>query len=703
MYEIFKQSPFIRLLLPLIVGIWFGVFYHLPVKFVWFLVIITVISGFSLIFLYKQSANFKYRWLFGIQLYAFLGLFGFLLISTKAGLVNELEIESIHPQEFIGTVYLPPEQRTKSVQCYIETDQVKFNGKLLRYNAKILTYLKKDSVSLKLKAGDVLVFRAIVSKLKSSGNPNEFDFSKYLYYQNIRYSAYIDGQAWSLLAHNGLNSVLMWSFKLRDKLLGLFSFIGMAGDEYAVASALIIGDKANLDAEIKRAYISSGAMHILAVSGMHVALLYWVLNLFLSFSEKIKHGKYIKFALLLLSIWMYAIITGMSASVLRATVMFSFVIAGQASNRPISIFNSLAASAFFLLLWNPYNLVDAGFQLSYIAVLSIVILYPLIYKLLTFNNWLPNQIWSITACTIAAQIGTFPISIYYFHQFPNLFLISNLIIIPFSTFIIYFSILLIICSFSEIILTFLGGIFNWSVLTLNKVVLYIDQLPYALWKGLYINQFEMALIFGIIIAGTIYLVRKQVVYLNVTLVFVIFLLVSKLFVNLQCFTKEEVVFYNYQDNTVLQFRNRASCIWLVEKLDKRVEIMIEKNKYAERIRNVQVLKLDSIRKLTSKAGIYFGKNIWIKGQYIQFNSILIAIPYEYRDLQFVNENLPVDYLVLRNESVVKRNISGKISAKSVILDGTISKSKADKIVKILAPNNVEVYCMIKKGALRIKL
>lgn len=703
MYAIFKQSPFIRLLLPLILGIWFGLFTHLPVKLVWFIVIITVISAFGLIFFCKHSANFKYRWLFGIHLYVFLILLGFLLVSAKAGLFNELGIENIHPQEFIGTVYLPPEQRTKSVQCYIETDEIKLNGKLLRCNTNILTYLKKDSVSLKLKAGDVLVFRAIVSKLKSTGNPNEFDFSKYLYYQNINYSAYIDGKAWSLLTHHGLNPVLMWSFKLRDKLLGLFSFIGMTGDEYAVASALTIGDKVNLDAEIKRAYISSGAMHILAVSGMHVALLYWVLNLVLSFFDKIRYGKYIKFALLLISIWMYAVITGMSASVLRATVMFSFVIAGQASSRHISIFNSLAASAFFLLLWNPYNLVDAGFQLSYIAVLSIVILYPLIYKLVTFNNWLSNEIWSITACTIAAQIGTFPISIYYFHQFPNLFLISNLIIIPFSTFIIYFSILLIICSFSEIVLIFLGVIFNWSVLALNKVVLYIDQLPYALWKGLYINQFEMALIFGIIIAGTIYLVRKQVVYLNVTLVFVIFLLGSKVVVNLQCFTKEEVVFYNYQDNTVLQFRNGANCIWLVEKLDKRVEMMIEKNKYAERIRNVQILKLDSIRKSTSKSGIYFGKNIWIRGQYIQFNTVLIAIPNEYRDFESVNEKLPVDYLVLRNESVVKRNISGKISAKSVILDGTISKSKADKIAEIFAPNNVEVYSMIKKGALRIKL
>ena len=131
--------------------------------------------------------------------------------------------------------------------------------------------------------------------------------------------------------------------------------------------------------------------------------------------------------------------------------------------------------------------------------------------------------------------------------------------------------------------------------------------------------------------------------------------------------------------------------------------MIEKNKYAERIRNVQVLKLDSIHKTTSKSGIYFGKNIWIRGPYIKFNTILIAIPNEYRDFETANEKLHVDYLVLRNQSVVKRNISGKISAKSVILYGTISKSKADKIDEIFAPNNVEVYNMIKKGALKIKL
>jgi competence protein ComEC len=443
-------------------------------------------------------------------------------------------------------------------------------------------------------------------------------------------------------------------------------------------------------------------MHILAVSGMHVALLYWVLNLVLSFFDKIRYGMYFRLAILLLAIWMYALITGLSASVLRATVMFSFVIAGQAASRQISIFNSLAASAFFLLIWNPYNLIDAGFQLSYLAVLSIVVLYPLIFKLWFFENWLLNEVWSITACTIAAQIGTFPLSVYYFHQFPNLFLISNLVIIPFSTLIIYSSILLICCSFSELFVAFFGGIFNWMVLYLNKFVLYIDKLPFALWKGLYINKFEMFLVFGIIVATITFLVRKQPGVLKVALAFVLILTGSVAFIEFHHLVKKEAVFYNYQDNTVLQFRSGEKCVWLVSKMNDRTKSLIDRNAWAEGIRNVQVFLLDSIRKSTLKTGRFLGSDLWIHGQYLQFHSKMIAIP-EAGDVSISKRNVPVDFVILRNESVFKNQISDGLQAKSIVLDGTVSAMKEEKIARLYANTKVEIYAMSKKGAFKIGL
>ncbi len=699
----FKQNPFVRLLLPLVIGIWVGIVAIIPYNFLQFLTTITVVASISLIGLDKQSANYKTRWIFGFNVFAILFIIGILLVSTKEEFTKKYVAENTHPQLYTGTIFLPPEQRTKSVQCFIETKTIMNNGKWLIYNTKILAYLKKDSSSLHLKAGDLLVFKAIVSNLKPSGNPHEFDYSKYLYYQSVFYSAYINHKSWKILTHNGLHPLLMWSYKLRDKLLNLFSKIGMKGDEYAVASALTIGDKANLDAEIKRAYISSGAMHILAVSGMHVGLLYWVTNLFLSFFNRIKHGKYFKLVILFFVIWMYALITGMSASVLRATVMFSFVIAGQASSRKINIFNSLAASAFFLLLWNPYNLVDAGFQLSYLAVLSIVTLYPLIYKLLVFENWTANQIWSITACTLAAQIGTFPLSIYYFHQFPNLFLISNLIIIPFSTLIIYYSILLIISFFSEVLLNFLGYVFNWLVWALNKIVLYIDQLPFALWKGLYINQFEMVIIFAIIIACTLFLVQKQIVFLRSTLVFVLLLVGSKFFTSFQYIKKQEVVFYNYQKNTVFQFRNGQSSVWLVDSIDDRIKNMIKQTSYAELIRDVTVLKLDSVIQATSKLGKYFGGILWIKGSYIQVKSKRIFIPDKSTKLISVDNKLPVDYVVMRNTIYKPNNIQNFIAPKTIIFDGTVAKYKVDKITKYVVNKGITVYSMANSGAIKLQL
>ena len=200
----------------------------------------------------------------------------------------------------------------------------------------------------------------------------------------------------------------------------------LEGKEYAVVSALVAGYTDDLDIETMKAFADTGTLHVLSVSGMHVGIIYYVLNLLLLFLSKHRYGNILRVLILLSFLWLYSMITGMSAAVMRSAAMLSFIIVGKSFNRYVNTYNIIAASIFFLLIMNPFTLMDVGFQLSYISVIGIIWLQPHIYSIFDFNTKWKDEIWKVVSVSIAAQIATFPLGIFYFHQFPNYFLPSNL-------------------------------------------------------------------------------------------------------------------------------------------------------------------------------------------------------------------------------------------------------------------------------------
>jgi competence protein ComEC len=685
-----------------------GIFIRLQFPFpesivLWFL-LITLFALFCLTVFNKLSSNFKYRWLFGSILQVFIFCLGIFLTGEKYKVSSYNITRSGSLSEYIGVIAEAPETRTNSVRCIVDISQEKGQNRFFTCKEKILCYLQKDPVSQMLKAGDALLFKTTIEDVDASGNPYEFDFRKYLSYQGIRFSAYINKNSWQCLAHNKLPVLLLWANRMRDKLLSMFTKLGMTGDEFGVASALTIGDKAGLDDEIKRAYVASGTMHILAVSGMHVALLYWVLNMLLSFLDRNTYASYLKLILLLVAVWFYAVITGMGGSILRAAAMITFVIFGQASNRRINIFNSLAASAFFLLVINPYNLTDVGFQLSYIAVISIVVFYPLIYPLIDIKNWLGNQIWSLTAVTLAAQIITTPVSLFYFHQFPNLFLVSNLIMIPLSTLIMYFAMILIVCSGWHWLAGFMGKIFNFMVWLLNKVVLTIESLPYALFKGIYITWFDICLLYILTCFITLYLLRKRIVYFVLGLCTIFVFIFYGLIREYQGSIHKEVIVYHENNNSVLQFRNGNQSIWLVSENNERINRYIERARDAMYSNENQVILLDSVIRQSKGKGLRLNNWLWIRGNFLQFGSkkVLITDGKEVRDI--MDYSVHVDYLIIRNSKVFyAENVFQHYLTSKVVIDSSNSKFKAKRLEKIFTDKNIPVFNILSSGALRIEL
>ena len=267
--------------------------------------------------------------------------------------------------------------------------------------------------------------------------------------------------------------------------------------EQAIALALVIGVTDGIDNELEKAYSASGAMHVLAVSGLHIGILYSIILFLLKPLQKDQRGQWLVAALSLSLLWSYAFVTGLSPSVLRAVTMFSFVALAKPMNIRSNIFNTLAGSAIILLLFDPYLIMSVGFQLSYLAVLGIIWIQKPIYLLWEAKSRVMNWVWEITCISIAAQITTFSLGLLYFHQFPTYFLISNLFVIPISTGVLIAGIVLLVVSFLAPIAKLVGWVLWGLVKLLNLGVFWTEDLPYSIVNNIYVDVFQCWLIMGI--------------------------------------------------------------------------------------------------------------------------------------------------------------------------------------------------------------
>ncbi len=425
-----RQLPLLRLLVPLIIGILFQIEFNIRLEYFLYFIIISLIIWFLINKFY--DGVYKFRFLFGTIISIIFFAFGAILTN-----LNTAKKFQFTDKQIIATAIISefPEEKKNTFKTLLKINQVLSDSIKYTGSSKIITYIQKDSLTNKLTYGDKIIFSGRPRNVKNPGNPHEFDHKKYLFGKSIIEQMYLKSGSWRILEHNKASSIFSFAGKLRKKLKQIYKNFSINGQDLAVLSALTLGDKSELTEETQRSYVSSGAMHILAVSGLHVGIIYFVLNYIFSFLDKLKirkynYGKFIKAVILLFSLWFFALLSGLSPSVRRASIMFSFFIVGATLSRTINIYNSLGASAFLLLVINPYLIKSVGFQLSYIAVLSIVYLQPKIENIFIIRNKILFKIWLLISVSIAAQIGTAPIALYYFHIFPNWFILTNLIVIP---------------------------------------------------------------------------------------------------------------------------------------------------------------------------------------------------------------------------------------------------------------------------------
>ncbi len=455
----------------------------------------------------------------------------------------------------------PPVQKEKTINAVVTVKELDGDTIWTNVDGKLAVNFIKDSSALALHYGDVLLIDAGIEPFDEPANPAEFNFKKYQANRNVYYRAFVNKGNWKLLRKEEGNFFFAAVYRLREKFLNVIAQYITDENDFGVATAIMLGYRDYVNVDLMQAYSSSGVLHVLSVSGLHVGIMFMMLNFLLGWLDK-KGRRYVmaKTVFIVGFIWVYACLTGLCPSVLRSALMFSMLQAGLAFRRDAGIYNILASTAVLLTLFNPFIITDVGFQLSYLAVVGIVFLQPRIYALLAFKNRLLDWGWKLTAVSVAAQLATFPVSILYFHQFPNLFLLSNLLVIPLSNFILITGTALFFVSWVPGLNALTGFCFKWLLWVMNRFVFWIDTLPFAQSKGLSISAFEMLLLYAIILLCCWLLVerRSKVAMLTVTLCFV--LCCSLALDAVQAANQKELVVYSVKGKKAIGFMNGRTFI-----------------------------------------------------------------------------------------------------------------------------------------------
>ncbi len=363
---------------------------------------------------------------------------------------------------------------------------------------KILLYFRKDSAIPRLGTGSVIMIKKLPEKIPSNHNPGGFDFSRYNALKGIYHQVFLTSSDYRVADINDRNFLEGLILFLQKNVLNSIRS-NIKKDEQGLAEALLIGYKEDLDRDLLQQYSNTGVVHVIAISGLHLALIYLLIEKFCSFF--IKRKTILKALIILVGLWVFTLLAGASPSVVRSAVMFSMIVAGETFQKRSGILNSLFDSAFLLLCYDPYWLWDLGFQLSYVAVLGLVLAAKPVYDLIYFHNKLLDQVWKMCSVTLAAQLFTLPILLYHFHQFPVYFLFTNFICVPLSSLILICEIFLCVINFISPVANLFGIIISFLIRIMNGVVGFFNDLPFATIYPVQINELQawmLTLIIGIL-------------------------------------------------------------------------------------------------------------------------------------------------------------------------------------------------------------
>ncbi|MBL6663766.1 MAG: ComEC family competence protein [Flavobacteriales bacterium] len=683
-----NSLPLFRLIFPLILGI-------LLADYLYFNQLLIVNLSLLVLLLIIQSKRMSYRlrWVFGALAYLFVFGVGVWLKTISLDknqdnfFANHLDDDSYL---FIELLEDPSEKPNsyKTVAEVLSVNEQPSCGKILLYLHKELDSLSYGSQFITIKKPQ---------HIKSPSNPYQFNYAEFLSHRNISHQLYLTKEDIVLVDDAAGHVILRWVISIRKQLLSKLNNSDLSEDGKAISSALLLGYKNDMNSSLKDSFSRSGVIHILAVSGLHVGIIYILLAALLSFMDKTIFLRWLKLFLVLLSLWLYAFITNLSPSVMRAATLFSFVAFGATINRNSNIYNTLAASAFILLFINPNYIYELGFQLSYLAVLGIVSIYPKIYSVLSFKFFLWDKIWQLIGVSIAAQIATFPLVVYYFHQFPNYFLLGNLLVLPLVPLIIYCGLSYLLFARFEILSEPILYALNYLIELLVLIVRKIESLPYSFTDFLWLSTFEMALVYLLIgiVLWSIYFRSFSVFTLS--FVIVIALQISDWYEDEKRLNASELVFYAIDKQTAFGIVHQKEAFIFMDK-------DLLKNTASQKFNlhnHWSYLGLTTLEKMPLDTNLE-NALVWKKENHIQLGHLRLLWINDDFKIKTNQTPIDVDYCLISDYFPVEKLLQ-TYQPKRIVLDAALSYYEVQKLNKECQHLNVNSYSLKKDKALIVNL
>ncbi len=700
-----RLLPFVRLILPFSLGIVLascGWIFSTPQYFA--IAIGFLISTLSAV-LWRKS--YPLRWLSGIPLSIALLFLGYwsLFLQAEQEMQHHFreKLNEKAPIWIAGIVQeateKAPHWRLTLKVIYAGADSTNFKA----VEGQLLVYARKDSLSSpNFRYGDYILTRATPHAIESSKNPAAFDFQHYWHLKNIHFQAFMNVEQIKILAQDASDNPL-WAQaqKAQTYFVSVLKKYLPQENEWAVASALLLGSRDAVPEDIKNAYIETGAIHILAISGMHIVLIFnrleWLLSLYKNGRIRWRVGKA---AILIVFIWLFALLTGFTPSVVRAALMSSLLIVGKAANRSSNPFNLLVASAFLLLLYDPFWLFDVGFQLSYAAVGGIYLYNQIFDKPLIFNHKIANWVAQNLLIGFAAQLAVTPLALYYFHQIPTYFWLSGLLVGVVSEYALLVGVVLLLVNGFPFLPALLGQVLNFLIWLMNQIIFQIQKLPLSMIDAWGMTDAEIYLL-TLMLAGFIIAVwqRRLRLLIYPLSIFLILTLFSA-FLTHKNQIKGHLVVYATTRLSLVEILCEGKCYRLEGKNDNVENFFLDKNaiekkqKYATENHH-KVLKINEL--------LTFHLDEYVKNNFFLYRNKYIRLPvtkvYVLDKLPDKPLNLFIDYLIVRhNPKITMESLVSSVRFKQVIFDGSNSRKQVEKWRQECQKNNISYHDVNTQGA-----
>ena len=640
-------------------------------------------------FFLPDTEKYKYSSVNGLVMHILLATTGACLVWSNDIRHTKNWIGDYKQNDYVVVRLLEPlVEKENSYKAIADIQFLSTGAKSTQAEGKLIIYFNKDSSLQSLTYGSQILFKKRLQEIKNAGNPGSFNYRQYCLQQGISHQVYLTTNDFQKLAVTNTNGFTDFLFRTRKTVVNIIRKFIPGEKEQGLAEALLIGYKDDLDKNLVQSYSNTGVVHIIAISGLHLGLIYWLLLGLTKPLKKKKGISWLRFIVIISSLWLFSLLAGAGPSVLRSAVMFSCIAFGEVLNKRSSIYNTLALSAFILLCINPFWLWDVGFQLSYSAVLSIIIFFRPIYNWFYIANKPVDWLWKLNALTLAAQVLTLPISIYHFHQFPVLFLLANLVAVPLSSSIVIGEIILVVISFISPLATAVGWCLQKMISLMNFYVERLDHVSFAVWNSLSISIVQTVFLLAFIASISVWLMEKRpkAIWLGLVCLFCFISLRSVSFI--KAYQQKALIVYNVPKHQAIDIIDGRNYLFVGDKELEKDDFI--RNFHLQPSRILHRITPMNLAQQNHKAFEVFKRKL-----------VLIESEESFKPL---SQKIITDVIVLsRNPKLYINNLNKTFVIKQLVLDGSVPAWKAKLWKKDCDSLGIACHDVSEKGAFVMKV